>query len=278
MGQIVWLASYPKSGNTWVRMLLNSYFFGAENRQDLNSLDLSTFGGSSKSSYRAVTDADIDACTDAQIMALTPGAHAYIASRQPGFAFVKTHNLLSDYQDIPLITAGVTRAAIYILRNPLDMVISVADHFGLTLDRAIDFINDTNGSTAPTDQMVRQIFCSWSYNVASWTTSTPFPVWIVRYEDLHKTPEKCLQDILLFLDSPVDAKRISAAVKRSSFKSLKAMERRDGFSEKSQHSKSFFRSGKTGQWRHKLTADQVRRIVVPNYELMKRFGYLPQGY
>ncbi len=278
MGKIVWLASYPKSGNTWVRMFLNSYFWGQEERQDLNRLDLSTYGGSSKSSYRQVTSRDVDALPDQEIMALTPNAHAFIASRHDQLVFVKTHNLLSTYHDIPLITPSVTHSALYILRNPLDIVLSVADHFGLELDRAIEFMNDPNGSTAPNETMVRQIFCSWKMNVKTWTEQPPFPVMVVRYEDLHDQPQESFTKILSFLGTNPDMKQVARAVKQSSFKALRSMEKRDGFKERSRHSKAFFRVGKTGQWKSKLTSDQVDRIVRPNAELMKTFGYLPPGY
>ncbi|MBL4908114.1 MAG: hypothetical protein JKX94_11735 [Sneathiella sp.] len=76
MGEIVWLASYPKSGNTWVRMFLNTYFWGEDAKQDLT-----TYGGSSKSSYAQVTSRAVNELSDAEIMAHTPSAHAYIASQ-----------------------------------------------------------------------------------------------------------------------------------------------------------------------------------------------------
>lgn len=278
MGKIIWLASYPKSGNTWVRMLLNNYFSGDEKRQQLDQLDLTTFGGSSKSSYRQVSSAPIETLSDQQVMTLTPNAHAYIASRQPGLAFVKTHNLFSTYYDIPLITPSVTQGSVYIIRNPLDMALSVADHFGFDVDRAIDFINNENGSTAPTQTMVRQIYCSWTKNVESWTRDNPLPVHVVRYEDLHAEPLQSLKGILQFLGETVDGKRCARAIKQSSFKALKGMENKGGFSEKSRHSKAFFRSGKMGQWKSKLSQTQIERIVAANYQQMKKFDYLPDGF
>jgi Sulfotransferase domain len=278
MGQIIWLASYPKSGNTWMRMLLNTYFHSDTERQNLNSLDLSTYGGSSKSSYRAVTSTDVDTMSDDDIAKLTPNAHTHIASRHQDAVFVKTHNMLSTYKGTSLITPSVTRGGIYIIRNPLDTVLSVADHFGLSLDRAIDLMNSMNGSTAPTDQVVRQYFGSWSHNVLTWTTEIPFAVCPVRYEDLHSAPGKSFENILSFFDFEIDRKKIAKTVKKTSFKALKSMEKRDGFSEKSEHSKAFFRSGKTGQWKSKLSEAQIERLVTPNYVQMKRFGYLPAGY
>jgi hypothetical protein len=278
MGAIVWLASYPKSGNTWVRMLLNNYFLGDLKRQNLNSLDLTTFGGSSKNSYRAVTDQDVDQLNDQEIMQLTSAAHRFIASRRPEVSFVKTHNLLSSNLGIPLITPTVTKAGIYIVRNPLDTVISVADHFGLDLDQAIEFINNRSGSTAPNETMVRQIFSSWSMNVASWSTQPPFPVWVIRYEDLHSKPEQVMTQALQFLGAEVDPAKLTRSIKQSSFKALKAMEKRDGFTEKSRYSKSFFRRGKMDQWKVKLSKEQVDIIVKNNYQQMQRFGYIPPGY
>ncbi len=278
MGKIVWLASYPKSGNTWLRMLLNNYFWGKEEKQDLNRLDLTTYGGSSKSSYRQVTSLNVDTLSDQDIMGLTPSAHAYIASKQDGLVFVKTHNILSTYFDIPLITPEVTQGVLYVIRNPLDTVLSVADHYGLDLDRAINFINNVNGSTAPNETMVRQIFSSWTKNVEHWTLDPRLPVLAIRYEDLHAQPLETFTNVIKFLHQEPDVKLIARAVKQSSFKSLKNMEKRDGFDEKSRHSKAFFRSGKTGQWKAKLSKDQIDKVVQGNYVQMKRFGYLPTGY
>jgi len=275
MGKIIWIASYPKSGNTWVRMFLNSYFYGQDKRQELGNLDKSTFGGSSKTSYEKVTTRNVAELSDKEIMELTPLAHGYIASSQPQMAFVKTHNLLSTYHNIPLVTPDVTQCGLHIVRNPLDTVISVADHYGLGLDRAIQFINNLNGSSAPTDRMVRQIFSSWTKNVESWTEEAPFPVLTTRYEDLHEDPEAFFSRIIKSLGMVPDAARVAKAVKHSSFKALKNMEKKGGFSEKSRHSKAFFRSGKTGQWKSKLSDAQVNQMVQANYPQMKKFGYLP---
>ncbi|MCG8492263.1 MAG: sulfotransferase domain-containing protein [Sneathiellales bacterium] len=278
MGKILWLASYPKSGNTWVRMFLNSYFWGEEEKQNLNSLDLSTYGGSSKSSYREVTSRNVDALDDKSIMELTPSAHAFIASRHSHLVFAKTHNILSTYHDVPLITPSVTHGAVYILRNPLDMVLSVADHFGLSVDKAIDFIANPNGSTAPNETMVRQIFCSWPLNVQSWTEQAPFPVFVMRYEDMQEKPADSFSRLLGFLGTKADPKKLNRALKQSSFKALKNMERKGGFNEKSRHSRSFFRVGKTGQWKTKLTEEQVKKIVQTHRPLMEKFGYIPSGF
>jgi len=277
MGKIVWLASYPKSGNTWMRMLLNNYFADSDEKQDLNSLDILTFGGSSKTSYRSVTQQDVDQLSDDEIVELTPMAHAFMASQHPDVVFAKTHNILSTYKGTPLITPSVTRGAVYIVRNPLDIVLSVADHFGLTIDRAIDFMNSNNASTAANETMVRQYFASWSENVLTWTTSMPFPVAVVRYEDLHAAPEKTFAGALKTLGFAVDPKKIARAVSKSSFKSLKSMEKKQGFQEKSQHSKSFFRVGKTDQWKNKLSDEQVQKLVSVHQAQMLRFGYLTEG-
>ncbi|MBE7636094.1 sulfotransferase domain-containing protein [Sneathiella sp. P13V-1] len=278
MGQIIWLASYPKSGNTWMRMLLNNYFAEKDEKQGLDSLDLITFGGSSKTSYRAVTALDVDKLDDDEIVKLTPMAHAFMAGQHPDMVFAKTHNILSAYKGIPLITPEVTKGAVYIIRNPLDVVLSVADHFGLEMDAAIDFLNSNNASTAANETMVRQYFCSWSENVVTWTTEHPFPISIVKYEDLHQSAGKILSETLEQLGFSVDPKKVSRAVLKSSFKSLKSMEKKQGFNERSRHSKAFFRVGKTDQWKSKLTDEQVSKIVKANYAQMKRFGYLPKGF
>jgi hypothetical protein len=278
MGSIVWLASYPKSGNTWMRVFLNNYLSAPGTGADLDSLDVLTLGGSSKSSFKVVAKRPVPHLTDAETMQLTPMAHMYMASRQPGPVFVKTHNINAPQLGVPMITPEVTSAAVYIVRNPLDVVISVADHYGMSLDKAIDFMSNVSANTAEDEKMVRQVFSTWSNHVQSWTEGAFFPVETIRYEDMLDKPTSSFKKVLQLVNIKPDTASLKKAIKLSSFKVLQNKERKSGFSERSRYSKAFFRSGTSGQWKNTLSPDQVNRIIEAHHPQMVRFNYIPDEY
>ncbi len=278
MGSIIWLASYPKSGNTWMRVFLNNYLSGPNHGADLDNLDVLTLGGSSKTNYAPVAKQSVENLSDSETMALTPAAHHYMASRQPGPVFVKTHNIRAPQLGIPMITPEVTSAAVYIVRNPLDVVISVADHYGMTLDKAVDFLENVNANTAEDEKMVRQVFSTWSNHVQSWTEGTSFPVEVIRYEDMLSHPTASFKKVLNLVRVKPDTVSLKKAIKLSSFKVLQNKERKSGFSERSRYSEAFFRRGTAGQWKQTLNSDQVKRIIEAHYDQMKKLDYIPKEY
>jgi hypothetical protein len=171
----------------------------------------------------------------------------------------------------------VTAGAVYVLRNPLDVVLSVADHFGMSIDAAIDFLNsETTGS--PTDEAnVASVLSSWSAHVRSWADGGGEATHVMRFEDLLQNPAKSFRALVRFLGLERNEPRLRQAMRFSSFGELRRQERERGFRERSPNSKRFFRSGRKDQWRTALERGQVQRIVAAHGETMRRFGYLPGG-
>jgi len=278
MSSIVWLASYPKSGNTWVRAFLQNYLDGAVEPSDINALDKYFADDSKPYWYERHTDRSIEELSLHEICRLRTQVHRDIAASRAGSVIVKTHSYLGAFEGESLHEMSVTAGAIYILRNPLDVVISLADHFGLSLDQAIGFLNNPM-TGSPTDEAnVASILGSWSDHVESWTKSEGPSLHLVRYEDLILRPVKTFGGIIAFLKMRRHQKTIKRAIQFSSFRELRQQESRKGFIERSPASQRFFRSGKKNQWPGKLSSDQIGAIVQTHRQQMSKFGYLPAGY
>ncbi|HEV2675332.1 MAG TPA: sulfotransferase domain-containing protein, partial [Aliidongia sp.] len=168
-----------------------------------------------------------------------------------------------------------TAGAIYIIRDPRDVVISYSHHQGKPVDYIIDMMRDEAACVAGDDATVYEYLSSWSRHVQSWTHTPSSQLLVLRYEDMLDQPLKSFAAVPKFLGLDVPRPRLEKAMKLSSFKVLKAQEQRKGFIERpAQADAAFFREGKAGQWRKILTPAQVARIEADHGEQMRRFGYL----
>jgi hypothetical protein len=139
-----WLASYPKSGNTWVRAFLAAY---SGRLRGADSFDLGAVASVSESESRAAWFADlagrpVEELTEAEINSLRESVQGLIAQRKNSTGLVKTHNARVMTGGTPLICRKWTQRAVYIVRNPLNVVDSLADHAGRDVDQAIRLMND----------------------------------------------------------------------------------------------------------------------------------------
>jgi len=144
MGNLLWIASYPKSGNTWMRAFIENYLQNSPRPLDINHLLQSSTAESRADRYLAFVG-DGKKTTDLtaeEICAIRPLVHADIARHASATVFVKTHNFLGEYKGFPLHNPSMTSGAIYIARNPLDVVISIANYFAYSLDEAIEYLGD----------------------------------------------------------------------------------------------------------------------------------------
>lgn len=275
MGAVVWLASYPKSGNTWMRAFLHNLLRNAMEPMDINALDQFCLGESQGYWYQHVGGKPHQEFSDAEIAALRPKAHGAFVAAHPDSVFVKTHNRMGSWLDVPLVTMEHTAGAIYVVRNPLDLVLSVADHFGQNIDQAIDQLADPDARSVTDAVNVYEIYGTWSQHVQSWTAEQSPGLHVVRYEDLLAKPAQSFRNVARFLGLNPNKDRLERAMRFSSFKSLRAQEDHKGFRERSQHSAKFFRAGTAGQWRKHLSQAQVTRIVNDHRTVMERFRYVP---
>jgi len=278
MGNIVWLASYPKSGNTWVRAFLANLV--ADGREPVTLDELPRYCEDearpelfSEVAGRPSTELGLD-----EIAALRPQVHALIAARSQGTRLVKTHNYAGRFDGHPLQNMAVTAGAVYVVRNPLDVVVSMKHHFGIGLADAIERLGNDQVATANTDLFVTQFLSSWSLHVQSWADIASDRIVVLRYEDLLSRPAKQFAKAARLIGLGADRKRIERAVRHASFRSLSSMERKSGFVEARDEATHFFRAGRMNQWREELTPGQVRQVVDAHRDQMARFNYLPKGF
>lgn len=278
MGGLVWLASYPKSGNTWLRAFLAA-LLAPEEKQEFELEDLAKFNvqASHYECYRPFTDKPPRALSLADLAALRPRVHAYLTKAREGSVFVKTHSFLGESNGVPLITMEHTAGAIYVVRNPLDVAVSSLSYFGLDVDSAIQALANKGRATEATDKLVIEPVSSWSVNVDSWTRVPHPALHIVRYEDMLDRPLETFGGIAQFLGVAPPPERLRAAIEATSFESLKKQESQKGFRERSSYQEHFFRSGKRDQWKEVLNDAQARQLIEDHRETMARFGYLPEG-
>jgi aryl sulfotransferase len=133
------------------------------------------------------------------------------------------------------------------------------------------------GLSPPSERLSPALFQQigrWRDNIDSWLRA-PFPVHLVRYEDMHRDPHAAFGAVAAFLGLPSDRERIMAAVEAASFSRLQALERATGFVEKPMQSAAFFREGSVDGWRRTLLPQEAARIVAANEAVMRRLGYDP---
>ncbi len=277
MGGIYWLASYPKSGNTWFRIFLRNLQENGAEPVDIN--DMATGGiASARGWLDEVLGFDTAELSQDEVERLRPEVYRW-SLRDEETGYHKIHDaytLTSDGE--PLIGREATLGALYILRNPLDVAPSAANHWHCSIDQAIDKMGQSGmalcRSRKALTPQVRQRLLSWSEHVLSWVDAPSLSVEAVRYEDMLDDPQATFGRATRFLQLPADPERVAKAIRFSDFCELARQEAEKGFRERPQKTERFFRSGASGGWRQKLTKEQIRRVIADHGEVMRRFGYL----
>lgn len=268
------LASYPKSGNTWVRIFLSNLRQNTSEPADINALD--GIGAASLTLFEDAVGIEASDLTEAEIERCRPFVYQYLARAATGPLYLKTHDAYVPLPNgQPLIPADAVSGAVYILRNPLDVAVSFAHHLSRTIDDTIGKVMSTPYvfKTSMGEGLVREQLLSWSDHVLSWVHQKDIPVHVVRYEDLLRQPNDTFTSVARFCGLPSDPDRIQRALHHSSFDLLQVQERERGFRERPYGAGAFFRSGKSGTWKDVLSTSQVDQIVHDHGIVMSRFGY-----
>ncbi len=276
-GPIVWLASYPKSGNTWLRALLTNFLNGGE-PACINAL----LGGSA-TILREEFDERLGLSSSdlhpEEILRHRSRLHELLGADLPHRSFVKVHDAcLRTAGGTLLFPPGATYGAVYLVRNPLDVAVSCAHHWDWPIGRAVAELCRPDAALSQQARGIHHVLpqplLDWSGHVASWLEQRELPVHVVRYEDLLADPEAAFAGILRFTGLDPDAGRVARAVAHSRIERLRAQEERSGFEEKPLACRSFFRAGRAGTWRDALAPEQVRALTAAHAGAMDRFGYL----
>ncbi len=280
MENILWLASYPKSGNTWMRILLTNYLRDADEPADINQLDTGLIA-SARQAFDENVGVEASDLTAEEIERYRPFVYEHISESSDQTRYLKVHDAFT-YTDegYPLISKRATKGVLYLIRNPLDVAVSSAHHANKPLDRMVrEMGNEQFAFVAKEDRLhnqLRQRLLTWSGHVLSWVDERGLVVHVVRYEDMKADPEATFTEAIRFAGLDDDSARIRKAIEFSRFGRLKKQEEEHGFDETMPLSESFFRKGEVGSWRERLTSELVDRLVADHGEAMKRFGYLTE--
>ena len=276
---IIWLASYPKSGSTWLRLQLDEYFEESGDPHDINKPGVTLDNASSRLLFEEYLGLDSSELHDDEAMELRPDLFRAIATFHQHRVWLKVHDAQHKLDDGRLLFPTESSACVvYIVRNPLDVVVSQAFHDGdAEMDRAIDMLCDPDAaiSGGPGLQL-RQVLTDWSSHVASWIDQSATPLVTVRYEDMLQDNFGILRSVVATAlpDVAISEERLHNAVARTRFSKLQRIEQEQGFRERRPNQARFFRQGKAGGWRDYLTPDQVRHICSAHAPMMMRLGYL----
>ena len=278
---IIWLASYPKSGNTWVRSFLSAYYYSHDGKFSFELLEnIKQFPSKDFLSQRLRS---IDEAAENWLIAQKK------IKDQNEFCFLKTHNVYGAYKGKNFTTPDFTLGAIYIVRDPRNVLTSLMNHYSLTEDDALKMINsiyrnlrDENNND---DYSSYSFISSWANNYKSWKMSKIINKLIVKYEDLENQEDETFLEILNFTDKvlkkniKVDQKKFRLAIETTKFDILKKKEEDEGFveavySKKDGKNKKFFNLGKKNNYKELIKPQTTKTIEKLFRNEMEELGYL----
>lgn len=281
---LLWLASYPKSGNTWIRLFLRALALKPNQKLNINQL----YGFEIASSLRWVEEGlgiDISELSQDEIDLLRPMAYQQLAlDEQAKKEPPRIHKIHDAYSYLPnglaLIPQEATNRAIVLVRNPLDIAVSYAHHNNTSTNQSIDLLCDKNhflgNNTGQHSNQLRQHLWSWSEHVESWLAADIKKL-VIRYEDLKLNQIKTFTEIAHFYQLEYSPGTIRNAVHQTSFNRIKKLEDENGFVEKPLKTDHFFRKGIIGDWQNELSKEQINRIIEANQSTMYKMGYLDKN-
>ena len=250
---IIWIASYPKSGNTYLRSFISSYYYSKKGKFDfnllLNILQFPSLKFSKKNIY-SEDEAGKNWIFNQNNFFLDNKIH-----------FIKTHNSLDKFNGNKFTTSKQTLGAIYIVRDPRNLISSLTHHYSITYEQAYEKIIDQNASllekTSDNDYSNFTFLGSWSNHYKSWKNNLEFETLFLKYEDFENNKYDTFKSIINFINrikgnnEKVEEKKLLNSIKSTNFTNLKNKEKNEGFEESINNNgekKPFFNLGFNNRW------------------------------
>ena len=272
---IIWIASYPKSGNTWIRSLLSYYLYSQKDNFDFNLLrKIPRFN--QRKFISPVANLEKLEIEPLKIYEFWELAQTRL-NLDNQIKFFKTHNACVSYDKKWFTDKKNTAGYVYIVRDPRAVACSYASHNNVSLDIAVNNLLNETLIGIDEQEKLGELVSSWKINYQSWKKKKDYPGIIVKYEDLIDNTEKELQKILVFLEkifqSNLDIGRVKKTVEACKFLNLRKMEDALGFDEAINNIK-FFRKGQKDSWKNELNIDLRKKIEKIFKDEMIELGYL----
>ena len=282
---IIWIASYPKSGNTLVRSMLSAYFFSKDGNYDFQQIkNIKQFPKTALFQKLGVNIRD-----EREIIKNYINVQKSFIKKNT-IEFCKTHSYLFNIDNNKFTDLNNSLGAIYIVRDPRNVVTSWANHSSYTIDEAADSLIKANkipGDLYKPDNKIKSYVYvgNWAGNFNSWKSFKHQGRYLlIKYEDLTKNTEEVLIRILDFIYNLINQKyvldklKIKNILKTTSFDYVQNLEKEGNFPEKAKHGekegKTFFKYGPKENKKEIL--DKVLKEKIENQlkQDMTELGYL----
>ena len=282
---IIWLASYPKSGNTYVRAFLSAYYF-SENGQ----FDFSQITNIDQFPHEKFLKKKINSISEASEQWIPTQREI---NKDKKIKFFKTHSFLGNYQGNEFTSPETTLGAVYIIRDPRNVFTSLKNHYSFDDDKALKMITDKKRSLMSNNGSHASLtfISSWAENYMSWLRNNQFRRLFVKYEDLTTHKYETFRDIIVFTNTlmnrveGVDKSKLQKAIETTNFNVLKQKEISETFdgSESSfknwrkfhsENKNLFFNLGPENNWKKNLKTKISNEIEICFEKEMKKLGYL----
>jgi len=283
---IIWLASYPKSGNTWVRSFLTSLLYNKKNEANLKDLvNIQQYPLRSHFTNLVSKIDDLSELSSNWILSQK------IINQDKKIKFFKTHHALCKFKNSYFTNGEVSLGVIHIVRDPRNVISSILYHYSKkNYEEAKDFLFDERKAIGkrfdPNDPEVnRNIFTvlsSWKNHYTSWKQFKKNYL-LIKYEDLLSNPKDEFYNLSNYLSKLLSIEfennKINHAIKSNSFENLKKLEKEGGFEEavsdkETGGKKEFFNLGPANDW-SKLLSSELRESIEREFEVeMRELGYI----
>jgi hypothetical protein len=280
---IIWLASYPKSGNTWVRSIISSILFSDDGKiKDFNLLE-NIDQYPTKKYFKGLVKNFEDGV---EIQKNWINSQIRI-NKDKKVKFFKTHHLYCKYGDNSFTDANNTLGVIHIVRDPRDLINSLKHHWSLSdshesMNKLLDVQNAT-GLKMEDDKNYSfpVMISSWNNHYNSWKKIKKNYL-LIKYEDLIDNPKLQIEVIVKYLQKftnfEINDKKIQNIVKTTTFDNFKNLEKKGLFKEsnlnQSGERKTFFNQGPYSNWKKFLNEGIIRKIEEKFLDEMKELNYL----
>ena len=277
---IIWLASYPKSGNTWLRLFLKAYIQNNNKNFNINNEINDTFKVDIFPNLKNFETLNIK-CNGFQDVVENWITIQELLNLKNKLNFIKTHNALCTINNYKFTNKINTLGGVYIVRDPRDVAVSFSHHMGKSFEEITDQMINEKFMICESSFVKKgfnsTILSTWSNHYNSWKNFDNKNILIIKYEDLIKDTFNEFLKLIKFLNKlcnlDIDKDRITKSIELTKFKNLQSLETNLGFEEKTK-SKNFFRKGKMGSWKFELDRKLSEKIERFFKKEMSDLGYI----